>query len=158
ARVNLTDDSGLVAGTPAGVSASSGNPSWGCSGSGSNCRSGVADGSLLVSPSLPFLAWIETTLGTHCALKRGVVQRSPLGSDKPQCGERTLPMASTRRWMLAIFTVVFALIAGLLSGCGSSDPLGGGTISGDLKSITVGSADFTESKIIAELYAQALEA
>nr|WP_235571772.1 ABC transporter substrate-binding protein [Mycobacterium sp. Root265] len=45
-----------------------------------------------------------------------------------------------------------------VAGCGSSNPLGGGEISGDLKSITVGSADFTESKIIAEIYAQALEA
>ena len=33
-----------------------------------------------------------------------------------------------------------------------------GEISGDLKSIKVGSADFPESKIIAEIYAQALEA
>ncbi len=31
-------------------------------------------------------------------------------------------------------------------------------MSGDLKSLTIGSADFTESKIIAEIYAQALEA
>ena len=67
-------------------------------------------------------------------------------------------MSSTRRWSLAVLVAVFALIAGMLSGCGSSNPLGGGEISGDLKSITVGSADFTESKIIAELYAQALEA
>ena len=46
----------------------------------------------------------------------------------------------------------------ITAACGSSNPLGGGEISGDLKSIKVGSADFTESKIIAELYAQALEA
>ncbi|MGH3639751.1 MAG: glycine betaine ABC transporter substrate-binding protein, partial [Mycobacterium sp.] len=46
----------------------------------------------------------------------------------------------------------------MLSACGSSNPLGGGEISGDLKSIAVGSADFTESKIIAEIYAQALQA
>jgi osmoprotectant transport system substrate-binding protein len=46
----------------------------------------------------------------------------------------------------------------LLAGCGSSNPLGGGPVSGDLKSIAVGSADFPESKIIAEIYAQALEA
>ncbi|MDT5018594.1 MAG: osmoprotectant transport system substrate-binding protein, partial [Mycobacterium sp.] len=59
---------------------------------------------------------------------------------------------------LAILAAVLALITGMLSGCGSSNPLGGGEISGDLKSIKVGSADFTESKIIAELYAQALEA
>ncbi|MGV0782313.1 ABC transporter substrate-binding protein [Mycolicibacterium peregrinum] len=50
------------------------------------------------------------------------------------------------------------LLAFFLSGCGSANPLGGGPISGDLKSITVGSADFPESKIIAEIYAQALEA
>ena len=67
-------------------------------------------------------------------------------------------MSSTRRSILAVLVAVFALIAGMLSACGSSNPLGGGEISGDLKSITVGSADFTESKIIAELYAQALEA
>jgi osmoprotectant transport system substrate-binding protein len=53
---------------------------------------------------------------------------------------------------------VFGLITVMLPACGSSNPLGGGEISGDLKSIAVGSADFTESKIIAELYAQALEA
>nr|WP_234815197.1 ABC transporter substrate-binding protein [Mycolicibacterium duvalii] len=45
----------------------------------------------------------------------------------------------------------------LLAACGSSNPLGGGEISGDLKSIRIGSADFTESKILAEIYAQALE-
>ncbi|MDZ7881795.1 MAG: ABC transporter substrate-binding protein [Mycobacterium sp.] len=51
-----------------------------------------------------------------------------------------------------------ALLILSAAGCGSSNPLGGGEISGDLKAITVGSADFTESKIIAEIYAQALEA
>ena len=56
---------------------------------------------------------------------------------------------------LAVLAAVLALI---LAACGSSNPLGGGTISGDLKSIVVGSADFPESKIIAEIYAQALEA
>ncbi|WP_238391546.1 MULTISPECIES: ABC transporter substrate-binding protein [unclassified Mycolicibacterium] len=49
-------------------------------------------------------------------------------------------------------------MAVLLTGCGSANPLGGGGISGDLKSIMVGSADFPESKIIAEIYAQALAA
>jgi osmoprotectant transport system substrate-binding protein len=67
-------------------------------------------------------------------------------------------MSSTRRWSLAVLVTVSTLIAGMVSACGSSNPLGGGEISGDLKSIAVGSADFTESKIIAELYAQALEA
>jgi len=46
----------------------------------------------------------------------------------------------------------------VLAGCGSANPLGGGELSKDLMSITVGSADFPESKIIAEIYAQALEA
>lgn len=63
-----------------------------------------------------------------------------------------------RIWLLAVLAAVFALITASLSACGSSNPLGGGEISGDLKSIKVGSADFTESKIIAEIYAQALEA
>lgn len=56
---------------------------------------------------------------------------------------------------LAVLAAVLALV---VSACGSSNPLGGGEISGDLKSIKVGSADFTESKILAEIYGQALEA
>ena len=64
-------------------------------------------------------------------------------------------MSSTRRSILAVVAAVLALIT---AACGSSNPLGGGEISGDLKSIKIGSADFTESKIIAEIYAQALEA
>jgi osmoprotectant transport system substrate-binding protein len=43
----------------------------------------------------------------------------------------------------------------VLSACGSSNPLGGP--SGDLNSIVVGSAGFPESKIVAEIYAQALQ-
>jgi len=64
-------------------------------------------------------------------------------------------MSKTPKSCLAVLAAVFAPPA---PACGSSNPLGGGEISGDLKSIKVGSADFTESKIIAELYAQALEA
>ena len=56
---------------------------------------------------------------------------------------------------LAVFAAVLALIT---AACGSSNPLGGGSVSGDLKSVIVGSADFPESKIIAEIYAQALAA
>lgn len=63
-------------------------------------------------------------------------------------------MSSTRR-NLAILAAVLALIS---AACGSSNPLGSGSVSGDLKSIIVGSADFPESKIIGEIYAQALEA
>jgi osmoprotectant transport system substrate-binding protein len=50
-----------------------------------------------------------------------------------------------------------ALLLMLVTACGSSNPLGGGAISGDLNTIKVGSADFPESKIIAEIYAQVLE-
>ena len=57
-----------------------------------------------------------------------------------------------------IWRVLAAVLALITAACGSSNPLGGGEISGDLKSIVVGSADFPESKIIAEIYAQALEA
>ncbi len=59
-----------------------------------------------------------------------------------------------RRWLAAI---VLAVTWPALSGCGSSNPLGGGSVSGDLKSVVVGSADFPESKIVAEIYAQSLE-
>lgn len=59
-----------------------------------------------------------------------------------------------RRWLAAI---LLAVLWPALSGCGSSNPLGGGSVSGDLKSVIVGSADFPESKIVAEIYAQALE-
>ncbi len=57
---------------------------------------------------------------------------------------------------MAAFAVLLTVV--LTSACGSANPLGGGEISGDLKTVKVGSADFPESKIIAEIYAQALEA
>jgi osmoprotectant transport system substrate-binding protein len=59
------------------------------------------------------------------------------------------------RWNIAVLVAVLTL---MMTACGSSNPLGGGAVSGDLKSIIVGSADFPESKIVAEIYAQALEA
>jgi osmoprotectant transport system substrate-binding protein len=58
----------------------------------------------------------------------------------------------------SIFAGVLTILALVVSGCGSANPLGGGQVSGDLKSVVVGSADFPESKIVAEIYAQALEA
>jgi osmoprotectant transport system substrate-binding protein len=61
---------------------------------------------------------------------------------------------SPRHRSLAILAAVLTLMT---AACGSSNPLGGGSASGDLKSIVVGSADFPESKIIAEIYAQALQ-
>lgn len=62
--------------------------------------------------------------------------------------------AWTRR---AVITIALAAVLPV-AGCGSSDPLGGGSASADLKSVVVGSADFPESKIVAEIYAQALAA
>lgn len=44
----------------------------------------------------------------------------------------------------------------LVAACGTSDPFGSAT--GNLNSIVVGSGDFPESEIVAEIYAQALQA
>ena len=53
-------------------------------------------------------------------------------------------------------TAIALAVALSAVGCGSANPLGGGAATGDLKSVVVGSADFPESKIVAEIYAQAL--
>ena len=66
------------------------------------------------------------------------------------------PSRQPKRLRLA--AIVLAVVLPAAVACGSSNPLGGGSASGDLKTIVVGSADFPESKIIAEIYAQALEA
>src|ERR1700676_4135197 len=63
-------------------------------------------------------------------------------------------MPSTRRWGLPLV----GLLVLITPACGSSNPLGGGSASGDLKSIVVGSADFPQSKNIAEVYGKALGA
>jgi osmoprotectant transport system substrate-binding protein len=60
-----------------------------------------------------------------------------------------------RLWLVA---TLFSLVLPVAAACGSANPLGGGSASGDLKTLVVGSADFPESKIIGEIYAQALEA
>ncbi len=60
----------------------------------------------------------------------------------------SIAMPIMRRWSLAVLAALLALIT---AACGSSNPLGGGEVSGDLKSVVVGSADFPESKIIAEI-------
>ncbi|WP_445170804.1 ABC transporter substrate-binding protein [Mycolicibacterium sp. Dal123E01] len=60
-----------------------------------------------------------------------------------------------RLWLVAS---LFSLVLPAVAACGSANPLGGGSASGDLKTLVVGSADFPESKIIGEIYAQALEA
>lgn len=49
-----------------------------------------------------------------------------------------------------------ALCLTITAACGSSNPLGG--VSTNVNSIVVGSAGFPESKVIAEIYAQALQA
>lgn len=67
----------------------------------------------------------------------------------------TQPGSSPHRRTLAVLALLVALAS---AACGSSNPLGGGAVSGDLKSIIVGSGDFPESKILAEIYAQSLEA
>ncbi len=65
-------------------------------------------------------------------------------------------MSPSRRHPVIALALVIALL--VTGGCGSSNPLGGAPASADLKSVIVGSADFPESKIVAEIYAQALEA
>jgi osmoprotectant transport system substrate-binding protein len=62
-----------------------------------------------------------------------------------------------KRSLRRLAAIALAALIPLVSGCGSSNPLGGGPLSADLTSLVVGSADFPESKIVAEIYAQALE-
>ena len=70
----------------------------------------------------------------------------------------TTPRRSTRSWVVATLVLAIGLVATVSTACGSSNPLGGGAVSGDLKSVVIGSGDFPESKILAEIYAQSLEA
>ena len=63
-------------------------------------------------------------------------------------------MPSNSRKLLAAATVMAALLP--LSACGG-DPMSGGG-SGDTSTITIGSANFPENELLAEMYAQALEA
>lgn len=63
-----------------------------------------------------------------------------------------------KRSVRSVFAALLMMVAVVAAGCGSANPLGGGQASGDLKSVVVGSADFPESKIVAEIYAQVLEA
>lgn len=70
-------------------------------------------------------------------------------------GEMMNLLLQKRRRSIVAF--LFVIVIPVLSSCGSSNPLGGSPVSGDVMSITVGSADFPESKIVAEIYAQALE-
>lgn len=66
-------------------------------------------------------------------------------------------MKTLRRALSAtVSAVVWLTTVCLLAACSNSDPLGPETRS--MKSIVVGSADFPESEIVAEIYAQALRA
>lgn len=65
-------------------------------------------------------------------------------------------MGMLRRLAQRATACLLAVLAALSVACGSSDPFGGA--SGGPKSIVVGSADFPESMIVAEIYAQALQA
>jgi osmoprotectant transport system substrate-binding protein len=67
-----------------------------------------------------------------------------------------MSMLRRRAQGAAVSLVGLCLVAGLaVAACGSSNPLG--VVSGNVNSIVVGSADFPESKIVAEIYAQALQ-
>src|ERR1700730_13413459 len=59
------------------------------------------------------------------------------------------------RWRGYRATAWLAALCVVLTACGSSNPLSG--MSGSMNSIVVGSVGFPESKIIAEIYAQALQ-
>ena len=61
-------------------------------------------------------------------------------------------MLRWRRYRAAAWLASLCLV---VAGCGSSNPLSGAA--GNLNSIVVGSAGFPESKIVAEIYAQALQ-
>ena len=65
----------------------------------------------------------------------------------------------SRRTRLAAATALVGAAALVLSGCASSDPLdAGGEGSGSGDAIVIGSQDYYSNEIIAEIYAQALEA
>ncbi|WP_375484545.1 ABC transporter substrate-binding protein [uncultured Mycobacterium sp.] len=53
-------------------------------------------------------------------------------------------------------TAAFVVAGWLVAACGNPNPLG--AMPGSMKSIVIGSADFLESKVVAEIYAQALQA
>ncbi len=61
-----------------------------------------------------------------------------------------------KRVIAGVATALAATLA--VSACGDSDPLAEDKPSGSSETITVGSANFPESQLLAEIYAQALEA
>jgi osmoprotectant transport system substrate-binding protein len=68
-------------------------------------------------------------------------------------------MFTGRKGRLALVGAAVVGAAVALSGCATSDPVAGGDAgSGDSETIVVGSQDYYSNEIIAEIYAQALEA
>jgi osmoprotectant transport system substrate-binding protein len=68
-------------------------------------------------------------------------------------------MFTARKGRLALVGAAVVGAAVALSGCATSDPVAGGNAgSGDSETLIVGSQDYYSNEIIAEIYAQALEA
>lgn len=63
-----------------------------------------------------------------------------------------------RRTRIPLLLATVALAAAGLTACGSSDPLSSGKGGGGSDSITIGSANFPESELLMDIYAQALQA
>ena len=58
---------------------------------------------------------------------------------------------------ITLITSLVATAALALTGCGNDDPLDSSSDGGDAGTIRVGSANFPESVVLAEVYAKALE-
>ncbi len=136
ARVNLTV-SGVAAALTGGAWAGVVEARFG----------GDAEGSVVIVSSVPVPVQEETKIAPR------IRSSNRLG------GVHVLPIVSAamkllRRCARSTATVLVAT-AWLITACGSSNPLGG--VATSVKSIVVGSADFPESKVVAEIYAQALQ-
>lgn len=102
-------------------------------------------------PSLPHLPQKETDHAENLPAPARARQRAA------DCDVSVSGMGMPRRLRSAtVFAAVWFATVCLLAACSNSDPLGQETH--DVKSIVVGSGDFPESQIIAEIYAQALQA
>src|ERR1700712_2729415 len=106
---------------------------------------------LLISPSLSLPERFETK-------RPGAVGLCPLRRHRDFCRDSVGSVRMLRRAALAAAVRLgpVCLVVCLVAACGNADPFGSGT--GGPKSIVVGSGDFPESEIVAELYAQTLQA
>jgi osmoprotectant transport system substrate-binding protein len=137
ARVNLT------AGSPGD------GPAWGAGGGGL----GEAEGVLLMITSLPHPPQKETRNAGNLALPAQAQQRVVV-SDISVSGMGMLWRGRGRSAIIRAAVLLTTVC--LAAACSNSDPLG--TETRNMRSIVVGSGDFPESEIIAEIYAQTLEA